>query len=251
MYRVYSFPRKAVQLQIRTVRSFETPRAHYTVSLPRKREFSATPLFKPINSHNRCITLTHLHAMLCFWCLPWYPVFYIWFLRMYVSRVRVGSSCFLIREVLITNFDAKAYDTDWGFFDRPHSVQESVWITGLTEIRLWSILSTSVINHSSLFCLRIFFLSFFLFWLFLHNHCGCRGLLLHLITHNDTKTIPLDEWSAHRRNFYLTTHNTHTRQTSMPPAGFESTIFQGTNFPGVQLRIRLHLTLKFQFFFQL
>jgi hypothetical protein len=28
---------------------------------------------------------------------------------------------------------------------------------------------------------------------------------------------PLDEWSAHRRDLYLTTHNTHNRQTSMPP----------------------------------
>ena len=32
---------------------------------------------------------------------------------------------------------------------------------------------------------------------------------------------PLYEWSARRRNHYLTTHNTHNRQTSMPPAGFE------------------------------
>jgi hypothetical protein len=29
--------------------------------------------------------------------------------------------------------------------------------------------------------------------------------------------IPLDEWSARRRDLYLTTHNTHNRQTSMPP----------------------------------
>ena len=28
---------------------------------------------------------------------------------------------------------------------------------------------------------------------------------------------PLDEWSARRRNLYLTTHNTHNRKTSMPP----------------------------------
>jgi len=28
---------------------------------------------------------------------------------------------------------------------------------------------------------------------------------------------PLDEWSARRRDLYLTTHNTHNRQTSMPP----------------------------------
>jgi len=31
----------------------------------------------------------------------------------------------------------------------------------------------------------------------------------------------LDEWSARRRDFYLTTHNTHKRQISVPPAGFE------------------------------
>jgi len=27
---------------------------------------------------------------------------------------------------------------------------------------------------------------------------------------------PLDEWSTRRRDLYLTTHNTHNRQTSMP-----------------------------------
>jgi hypothetical protein len=38
---------------------------------------------------------------------------------------------------------------------------------------------------------------------------------------------PLDEWSARRRDLYLTTHNTHNRQTSMPPAGFETAIPAG------------------------
>ena len=38
---------------------------------------------------------------------------------------------------------------------------------------------------------------------------------------------PLDEWSARRRDLYLTTHSTHNRQTSMPPAGFEPTISAG------------------------
>jgi hypothetical protein len=168
---------------------------------------------------------------------------------MYASCVREGSSWLLIREVLNTNFFAVAYDTDWGVFERPHSVQESVWITGLTEIRLRSILSTSVINHSSLFSLR-FFLSFFLFFFFLsfycdfflHNHCVCRGLLLHLITHNDTKTISLKKGSAHRRKLCLTTHIIHTRQTSMTRRDSD------LHFSGVQLRIRLHLALKFHFF---
>jgi len=37
----------------------------------------------------------------------------------------------------------------------------------------------------------------------------------------------LDEWSARRRDLYLTTHNTHNRHTSMPPVVFEPTISAG------------------------
>ena len=37
----------------------------------------------------------------------------------------------------------------------------------------------------------------------------------------------LDEWSASRRDFYLTTHDTHNRQISMPPVGFEPRISAG------------------------
>jgi len=35
---------------------------------------------------------------------------------------------------------------------------------------------------------------------------------------------PLDEWSVRRGDLYLTTHNTHNRQTFMHPVGFEPTI---------------------------
>jgi len=38
---------------------------------------------------------------------------------------------------------------------------------------------------------------------------------------------PLDEWSARRRDLYLTTHNTHNRQTSIPSVGFEPAIPAG------------------------
>ena len=38
---------------------------------------------------------------------------------------------------------------------------------------------------------------------------------------------PLDERSARRRDLYLTTHNNHNRQTSMPPVEFEPTISAG------------------------
>ena len=38
---------------------------------------------------------------------------------------------------------------------------------------------------------------------------------------------PLDEWSARRRDLYLTTHDTHNRHISMPPVRFEPTISAG------------------------
>jgi hypothetical protein len=46
----------------------------------------------------------------------------------------------------------------------------------------------------------------------------------HTFKHTALGRTPLDEWSARRRDLYLTTHNTHKRQTFMPPAGFEPTI---------------------------
>ena len=38
---------------------------------------------------------------------------------------------------------------------------------------------------------------------------------------------PLDEWSARRRDLNQTTHDTHNRQISMPPVGFEPMISAG------------------------
>ena len=38
---------------------------------------------------------------------------------------------------------------------------------------------------------------------------------------------PLDECSTRRRDLYLTTHDTHNRQISMPPVGFEPMISAG------------------------
>jgi hypothetical protein len=44
--------------------------------------------------------------------------------------------------------------------------------------------------------------------------------------HTQRRTIvsrtPLDQWSARRRDLYLTTHNTYNRQTSMPPVGLRT-----------------------------
>ena len=50
-----------------------------------------------------------------------------------------------------------------------------------------------------------------------------RGITITL-RHTTLGRIPLDEWSARRRDLYLITRSTHKRQTSMSPAGFEPTI---------------------------
>jgi len=57
-----------------------------------------------------------------------------------------------------------------------------------------------------------------------------HGLLIHEVSRSHTTTVgrtPLDEWSARRRDLYLTTDNTHNNQTSIPPVGFEPTISAG------------------------
>ena len=57
------------------------------------------------------------------------------------------------------------------------------------------------------------------------------SFLMRFLGHTQRRTTvgrtPLDEWSARRRDLYLTTHNTHNRQASTPPAEFEPTISAG------------------------
>jgi hypothetical protein len=53
------------------------------------------------------------------------------------------------------------------------------------------------------------------------------GFLDHTQRRTTVGRTPLDEWSARRRDLYLTTHNTHNRQISMPPVRFEPTISAG------------------------
>ena len=49
----------------------------------------------------------------------------------------------------------------------------------------------------------------------------------HTQRRNTIGRTPLDERSARRRDLYLTTHNTHNRQASVLPVGFEPTISAG------------------------
>jgi hypothetical protein len=51
-----------------------------------------------------------------------------------------------------------------------------------------------------------------------------EALRSHLFRHTTQGRTPLDKWSARLRDLYLTKHNTHKRQTSIPPAEFEPAI---------------------------
>jgi hypothetical protein len=74
------------------------------------------------------------------------------------------------------------------------------------------------------------FFFFFLLWRWEPTRVMASSLLRFLDHTQQRITVsrnPLDEWSARRRHFYLTTHNTHNRQTSMLPVGFKLTILAG------------------------
>jgi len=71
--------------------------------------------------------------------------------------------------------------------------------------------------------LSFYFRLSFLVWALLPTHCKSRGLLLHAITLNDTHSVGLlwtrDRTAAQTSSTWQNT--THTRRTSMPPAGLD------------------------------
>ena len=66
--------------------------------------------------------------------------------------------------------------------------------------------------------------------LFYSAHWTRTSPFTKFLDHTQRRTIvgrtPLDEWSARRKDLYLTTHNTHKRETCLP-AGFEPAIPTG------------------------
>ena len=63
----------------------------------------------------------------------------------------------------------------------------------------------------------------------LMSYIYIERLFLMFLDHTQRRSTvgrtPLDEWSARRRDLYLTTHDTHNRQISVPPVGFEPKIY--------------------------
>ena len=71
---------------------------------------------------------------------------------------------------------------------------------------------------------------FFFLWRCFPTRVMAASFLMFLDHTQRRSTVgrtPLDEWSARRRDLYMTIHNTYNRQTSMPPVGFEPTISAG------------------------
>jgi hypothetical protein len=83
--------------------------------------------------------------------------------------------------------------------------------------------------------IRCFLIHYSTWWLFFLWGCDptqvMSSLFLRFLDHTQRCTTvgrtPLDEWSAFCRDLYLTTHNTHNRQISMPLVGFEPMISAG------------------------
>jgi hypothetical protein len=91
------------------------------------------------------------------------------------------------------------------------------WLNLCSKIFPFAILYA---NPGDLSFLSSFILSFSL----VLTHCGCRGLLLHLITLTDTHEYSSGREVGRRRDLCLTTHSIHKRQSSTPSAAFEKAI---------------------------
>ena len=77
------------------------------------------------------------------------------------------------------------------------------------------------------------FFSIYIYFFFRRNNpqWARASSFTRFLDHTQRRTTvgrtPLDEWSARRRDLYLTTRSTHNRQTSMPTVRFEPTISAG------------------------
>ena len=105
--------------------------------------------------------------------------------------------------------------------------------------RAWSIRS-DILKQDSLIQLSIRFMRIcfkkngiivflFCFWRNRTPQWGRASSFTRFLDHTQRHTTvgrtPLDEWSARRRDLYLTTHNIqHSQKTALLPAGFEPTI---------------------------
>ena len=120
-----------------------------------------------------------------------------------------------------------------------------VWLYRLRQTIPWLTFKCRTLwhFHESLSASLSYFFSFSSLW-----RCGptraMASVFLKFLDHVQRRITvgrnPLDEWSARRGDVYLTTHNTHNRQTSMPPGGIRIHSFSRRAATDLRLRPRAY-----------
>ena len=132
-----------------------------------------------------------------------------------------GTSCLYSRGAL----SSLGWDTDY-----------PDWGSQLLSVPLGRYGDSTTNETAEPFC-HVLSNSLFINHIYIYILCRCgptrtmTSSFFRFLDHTQRRTTVdrtrVDEWSARRRDLYLTTHNTHNRQTSMPPVGFELTISAG------------------------
>ena len=101
-------------------------------------------------------------------------------------------------------------------------------------IKIWKISPNFSINwqvHDFVQVSLILRLLMSYIYIYIYIYIYMEHPILMFLDHTQRRTTvgrtPLDEWSAHRRDLYLTTQDIHNRQIFMPPVGFKPTISAG------------------------
>jgi hypothetical protein len=137
------------------------------------------------------------------------------------NRARKGTDDITIRRMRIAFWMNKATNTQ----------SEYVILTAFPRKRrlLEGVLMLLLYVHCFLVGARL--MSTYFFWGGDNSPQWARVSFTRFRDHTQRRTTirrtSLDEWSARRRDLYLRVHNTHQRQTSKSPVGFELTISAG------------------------
>jgi hypothetical protein len=98
-----------------------------------------------------------------------------------------------------------------------HKRESTVTLFKSNQYQRQTTINSDKMKVSQIVCTNILF-----FFCDTATHSGSQpphswGFLDHTQRRTTIGRTSLDEWSARRRDLYLTTHNTHNRQISMPP----------------------------------
>ena len=132
-----------------------------------------------------------------------------------VVTIRVNSHCYQSEQSLLSEWTVITIRVNCHYYQSELSL--------LSE---WTVITIRVNSHyyqsdQSLILRRL------MSYIYIYMEHPFLMFLDHTQRRSTVGRTPLDEWPTRRRDLYLTTHDTHNRQISMPPVGFEPTISAG------------------------